>query len=56
MILICLFLSATGFSNGANRGKLTERIQQMQSLYDRCVIIVEKDRVKPGEEKNARPQ
>ncbi|XP_041350852.1 LOW QUALITY PROTEIN: Fanconi anemia group M protein-like [Gigantopelta aegis] len=42
------------FSNGANRKKLIDRVQRMQSLYDRCCIIVEKDRVKPGEEKSPR--
>ena len=43
------------FSNGANRTKLTERIQALNELYDRPVLIIEKDRVKPGEEKCARP-
>ncbi|KAK7505416.1 hypothetical protein BaRGS_00003161 [Batillaria attramentaria] len=49
-------LTWSGFSTSTNRNKLCERVQQMQALYDRCVIIVEKDRVKPGEEKSARPQ
>ena len=48
-------VAVPGFSNGASRSKLCERVQQMQLLYDRCVLIVEKDRVKPGEEKNTRP-
>ena len=43
------------FSNGANREKLTERIQVLKELYDRPILIVEKDRVKPGEEKHPRP-
>ena len=43
------------FSNGANREKLTERIQALKELYDRPILIVEKDRVKPGEEKHPRP-
>ena len=43
------------FSNGANREKLTERIQALKDLYDRPILIVEKDRVKPGEEKHPRP-
>ncbi|XP_046545963.1 Fanconi anemia group M protein-like isoform X3 [Haliotis rubra] len=42
------------FSNGAQRGKLIDRVQQMRELYDRCCLIVEKDRVKPGEEKSAK--
>ncbi|XP_076442631.1 Fanconi anemia group M protein-like [Babylonia areolata] len=49
-------VSWSNFCNGSNRSKLSERLQQMQSLYDRCVVIVEKDRVKPGEEKNKRLQ
>ncbi|XP_046337083.2 Fanconi anemia group M protein-like isoform X2 [Haliotis rufescens] len=43
------------FSNGAHRVKLIDRIQQMRELYDRCCLVVEKDRVKPGEEKSAKP-
>ncbi|XP_067680234.1 Fanconi anemia group M protein-like [Haliotis asinina] len=42
------------FSNGAQRVKLIDRVQQMRELYDRCCLIVEKDRVKPGEEKSAK--
>ena len=43
------------FSNGANRAKLTERIQALIDIYDRPILIVEKDKVKAGEEKYARP-
>ncbi|XP_077319681.1 Fanconi anemia group M protein [Lithobates pipiens] len=37
------------FSNCTNRSKLAERIQNLRSVYDRVCLIVEKDRVKPGE-------
>ena len=43
------------FSNGANRAKLSERIQSLSDLYDRPVLIIENDRVKPGEEKFVKP-
>lgn len=43
------------FSNGANRSKLIERMQHLGELYDRPCLIVEKDRVKAGEEKSTRP-
>ena len=43
------------FSNGANRAKLSERIQSLSDLYDRPVLIIEKDRVKAGEEKFVKP-
>lgn len=49
-------VNLSSFSNCANRSKLVERLQQMQSLYDRCVIIVENDRVKPGEAKQTKPK
>ncbi|KAJ8308934.1 hypothetical protein KUTeg_013808 [Tegillarca granosa] len=34
------------FSNGANRSKLTEKIQHMCELYDRPCLLIEKDRIK----------
>ncbi|KAL4238941.1 hypothetical protein ACF0H5_003645 [Mactra antiquata] len=43
------------FSNGANRAKLVDRIQHLCELYDRPCLVVEKDRIKPGEEKSVRP-
>lgn len=43
------------FSNGANRAKMIERMQHLGELYDRPCLIIEKDRVKTGEEKNSRP-
>ncbi|KAL8589791.1 hypothetical protein ACOMHN_020794 [Nucella lapillus] len=46
----------SNFCNSSNRSKLTQRLKHMLSLYDRCVMIVEKDRVKPGEEKNKKFQ
>ncbi|XP_068110258.1 Fanconi anemia group M protein [Hyperolius riggenbachi] len=39
----------TEFSNSANRSKLVERFQHLQSMFDRVCLIVETDRVKPGE-------
>ncbi|XP_052770276.1 Fanconi anemia group M protein-like [Mya arenaria] len=42
------------FSNGANRAKLVERMQHLSVLFDRPCLIIEKDRVKPGEEKSAK--
>jgi len=43
------------FSNGSNRARLITRLQHLGELYDRPCLIVEKDRVKPGEEKAQRP-
>ncbi|XP_053553653.1 Fanconi anemia group M protein [Bombina bombina] len=37
------------FSNSANRSRLIERIQHLQNLFERVCLVVEKDRVKPGE-------
>ncbi|XP_053642041.1 Fanconi anemia group M protein isoform X3 [Cherax quadricarinatus] len=37
------------FSNCQQRAKLVQRVQGMLDLYDRPVIIVEMDRLKPGE-------
>ncbi|XP_013379529.1 Fanconi anemia group M protein [Lingula anatina] len=39
------------FGNGAHRAKLVERVKRLTTLYDRPVVILEKDRVKTGEEK-----
>ncbi|CAI9599888.1 unnamed protein product [Staurois parvus] len=41
--------SQSEFSNCTNRTKLAERIQHLRSMFDRVCLIVEKDRVKPGE-------
>ncbi|NXL83034.1 FANCM protein, partial [Alectura lathami] len=35
--------------NSANRSKVTQRIQRLQSTFERVCVIVEKDRSKPGE-------
>ncbi|XP_069805797.1 Fanconi anemia group M protein [Dendropsophus ebraccatus] len=41
--------SQSEYSNNANRNKLVERIQHLHSMFERVCLIVEKDRVKPGE-------
>ncbi|RUS84790.1 hypothetical protein EGW08_007474, partial [Elysia chlorotica] len=41
--------SWSNFSNSTNRSKLTSRVNKMQALYDRCVLIVEDDRLKSGQ-------
>ncbi|KAG9481171.1 hypothetical protein GDO78_010430 [Eleutherodactylus coqui] len=41
--------SQSEFSNSANRSKLVERIKHLRSMFERVCLIVEKDRVKPGE-------
>ncbi|NXQ35625.1 FANCM protein, partial [Alaudala cheleensis] len=33
----------------ANRGKLSQRLQRLQGLFERVCVIVETDRVRPGE-------
>ncbi|KFO07225.1 Fanconi anemia group M protein, partial [Balearica regulorum gibbericeps] len=35
--------------NSVNRNKVTQRIQRLQSMFERVCVIVEKDRIKPGE-------
>ncbi|NXX56414.1 FANCM protein, partial [Scopus umbretta] len=35
--------------NSVNRNKVTQRIQRLQSMFERICVIVEKDRIKPGE-------
>ncbi|XP_064622547.1 uncharacterized protein LOC135484794 [Lineus longissimus] len=35
--------------NGAKKSKLVDRLRYMCDLYDRPVLIIEKDRIKPGE-------
>ncbi|XP_009977227.1 PREDICTED: LOW QUALITY PROTEIN: Fanconi anemia group M protein, partial [Tauraco erythrolophus] len=35
--------------NSVNRSKVTQRIQRLQSMFERICVIVEKDRIKPGE-------
>lgn len=45
--------TASDVASGANSQKLVECIRRMCDLYDRPCLIIEKDRVKPGEtEKN----
>ncbi|XP_073433877.1 Fanconi anemia group M protein isoform X2 [Dendrobates tinctorius] len=41
--------SQSEFSNNANKSKLVARIQHLHSMFERVCLIVEKDRVKPGE-------
>uniref|UniRef100_A0A8C5Q7K5 ATP-dependent RNA helicase FANCM n=1 Tax=Leptobrachium leishanense TaxID=445787 RepID=A0A8C5Q7K5_9ANUR len=41
--------SLSDFSSGVNRSKLVERVKNLQNLFERVCLIVEKDRVKPGE-------
>lgn len=41
--------SQSEFSSSVNRSKLVERIQHLHSMFERVCLIVEKDRVKPGE-------
>lgn len=48
---IALIFSPLDFVNGSNKAALTERIRHMSELFDRPCVIVENDRVKPGEEK-----
>ncbi|XP_010184286.1 PREDICTED: Fanconi anemia group M protein, partial [Mesitornis unicolor] len=35
--------------NSGNRNKVTQRIQRLQSTFERICVIVEKDRIRPGE-------
>ncbi|KFR05856.1 Fanconi anemia group M protein, partial [Nipponia nippon] len=35
--------------NSVNRNKVTQRIQRLQSMFERICVIVEKDRIKTGE-------
>lgn len=53
-----IFISVEGYNerrfsldvaNGANSQKLVEYMRRMCDLYDRPCLIIEKDRVKPGE-------
>ncbi|XP_010295057.1 PREDICTED: Fanconi anemia group M protein, partial [Phaethon lepturus] len=37
------------FLNSVNRTKVTQRIQRLQSMFERVCVIVEKDRIKTGE-------
>ncbi|KAG8449154.1 hypothetical protein GDO86_015998 [Hymenochirus boettgeri] len=41
--------SQSEFSNSVNKSKLVERIQHLHSLFERVCLIIENDRVKPGE-------
>jgi len=41
--------TASDVANGANSQKLVEYMRRMCDLYDRPCLIIEKDRVKPGE-------
>ncbi|KAH9507200.1 hypothetical protein Btru_056611 [Bulinus truncatus] len=42
----------SSFSNSSNSSKLSARLCEIQSLYDRCVLIIEADPVKPGQGKS----
>ncbi|KAM4690578.1 Fanconi anemia group M protein [Rhinophrynus dorsalis] len=42
-------MSQSEFANSANRSKLVERIRNLQNVFHRVCLIVEKDRVKAGE-------
>ncbi|BFZ07881.1 hypothetical protein BsWGS_10920 [Bradybaena similaris] len=44
----------SSFSNSSCRSKLSSRLCDMQAMYERCVLIVEADRVKVGQEKSKR--
>ncbi|XP_065542714.1 Fanconi anemia group M protein isoform X2 [Lathamus discolor] len=35
--------------NSMNRAKVTQRIQRLQSMFERTCVVVEKDKIKPGE-------
>lgn len=41
--------------NPANRNKVTQRIQRLQSMFERICVIVEKDRIKIGRCSQAGP-
>ncbi|XP_075470486.1 Fanconi anemia group M protein isoform X1 [Ascaphus truei] len=41
--------SQSEFANSTNKNKLVERIQHLQNVFERVCLIVEKDRVKPGD-------
>ena len=44
-----VFYSLLDVANGANSPKLVECMRRMCDLYDRPCLIIEKDRVRPGE-------
>ncbi|GFS22054.1 ATP-dependent DNA helicase mph1 [Elysia marginata] len=44
-------ISWSNFSNSTSRSKLSSLVNEMQALYDRCVLVVEDDRVKSGQDK-----
>ena len=44
-----VFDSLLDVANGANSPKLVECMRRMCDLYDRPCLIIEKDRVRPGE-------
>jgi ERCC4-type nuclease len=48
-MIVQIIINFTDFVNGAKRAKLVERLRHLCELYDRPVLIIEKDRVKPGE-------
>uniref|UniRef100_UPI00398EBD50 Fanconi anemia group M protein isoform X2 n=1 Tax=Pristiophorus japonicus TaxID=55135 RepID=UPI00398EBD50 len=41
--------SLSEFANSVNRSKLVDRIQHLQAMFERVCLIVEKDRIKPGD-------
>ena len=44
----------TDFGNGANKSKLVDRVRHLCELFDRPCLILEKDRVKPADDKRPR--
>ncbi|XP_022090579.1 Fanconi anemia group M protein-like isoform X2 [Acanthaster planci] len=46
--------SMSDFGNGANKNKLIDRVRHLCDLFDRPCLILEKDRVKPADDKKPR--
>jgi len=47
-------ISESEFTNGSNRKKLKEKLSGVRRGYDKCAIIVESDKVKPGDRPRVR--
>ena len=45
----------TDIANGAKEGRLLKRLRSMCDQYERPVIIIEKERVKPKEKDTHKP-
>ena len=43
------------FTNGSNRVKLIDRMRHLSQIFERPILIIEKDRVKPGEKEIKQP-